>query len=139
MIAEEAYSRADGLIGEIDRIIRERQTDLLLSRGPSPLNPVHWQEAWHVVERTTSSIGNEILRSVRSDTVREQTRDRLPVILIFLALGVVLLAKGKRWSELAGNYLRAASASGSGVWSFVVSLLRILLPWLGVLAIVVAI
>ncbi|MEN8933554.1 MAG: DUF3772 domain-containing protein, partial [Planktotalea arctica] len=37
--AEEAYSRADGVIKEIDRLIRERQTDELLRSGPSPLNP----------------------------------------------------------------------------------------------------
>ncbi len=139
VIAEEAHSRADGLIREIDRVIRERQADQILSRGPSPLNPVHWQEAWQVLKRIGSSITNELVTNARSDTVREQTRDRLPIILVLLALAAVLLIKGKRWSELAGSYLRSIGATGSGVWSFVISLLRILLPWLGVVAVVAAI
>ncbi|MFT6105092.1 MAG: hypothetical protein ACJA1E_001519, partial [Paracoccaceae bacterium] len=40
--AEEAFSRANGLISEIDVIIRDRQKADYLELGPSPLNPVYW-------------------------------------------------------------------------------------------------
>ncbi len=43
--AEEAYNRADGLIGEIDDLIGTRQTEQLLRLGPSPLNPSIWAGA----------------------------------------------------------------------------------------------
>ena len=44
-IAEREFLRADGLVREIDKIIRERQTERLLRTTPSPLNPVYWGPA----------------------------------------------------------------------------------------------
>ena len=38
-LALEAYTQANGQIGEIDSIIRDRQTELFLERSQSPLNP----------------------------------------------------------------------------------------------------
>ena len=46
IISQEAFSRANGLISEIDQLIRTRQTKELLERGPSPVNPVYWGPAW---------------------------------------------------------------------------------------------
>ena len=43
--AEEAYSRASGLIREIDQIISARRTNALLELGPTPLAPSKWLTA----------------------------------------------------------------------------------------------
>ena len=42
IVAELAHSRVQGLIAEIDRLVRDRATRTLLERGPSPLNPEYW-------------------------------------------------------------------------------------------------
>ncbi len=139
IISEEAFSRANGLISEIDRIIRDRQKKEMLERGPSPLNPVYWAPAWSDIKEATQSLVNETVENMRSDVVREQVRERGLGIFVLLIISAVLLLFGRKWSEKGGEFLRSFGGSGSGVWTFVVSLLRILLPWLGVVALVSAI
>ncbi len=139
IISEEAYSRANGLINEIDQIIRERQKKELLERGPSPLNPAHWGPAWIDMSEAARALVNETVKNLRSDIFKERLRDRGPQILILVAIASVLLLYGRRWSEMGGNYLRRFGGTGSGVWTFIVSLLRIVLPWIGVVLLVEAV
>ena len=139
IISEEAFSRANGLISEIDRIIRDRQKRELLKRGPSPFNPVYWGPAWVDVKEATRSLINETVENMRTAVVHERIRERGLGIVVLLAMSVVLLLFGRSWSEKGGAYLRSLGGRGSGVWTFVVSLLRILLPWLGVVLLVSAV
>ncbi len=139
IISEEAFSRANGLISEIDRIIRDRQTKEMLERGPSPLNPVYWGPAWLDVKEATTSLINETVKNMQTDAVHERLRERGLGIFALLMVSAILLVYGRYWSEKGGAYLRSLGGRGSGVWTFVISLLRILLPWLGVWALVQAV
>ena len=139
IISQEAYSRANGLINEIDQIIRDRQKKELLERGPSPLNPVHWRPAWIDVTEAARSLFNETAENLRSDVFKKQLQDLGFQILILVAIASVLLLYGHRWSEKGGDYLRRFGGTDSGVWTFIVSLLRILLPWIGVVLLVEAV
>lgn len=133
IIAQEAFSRANGLIDEIDRVIRARKTKTLLERGPTPLNPIYWSHAWHDIQESASALVNETIVNVRTDTVREQVQNNAPAIVVLLVIGVILLWRGKAWSQFAGDYLRSLGGRGTGVWTFVTSLFRIFLPWIGVM------
>ncbi|WP_170381359.1 DUF3772 domain-containing protein [Ruegeria atlantica] len=139
IISEEAFSRANGLISEIDQIIRHRQTRELMERGPSPVNPAYWRPAWVDVTEAFRSLVNEVAENLHTDVVHERIRDRGLGIFVLAVISAVLLVFGRRWSEQGGDYLRLLGGSGTGVWTFVISLLRIILPWLGVLAAVAAI
>lgn len=138
VVAEEAYFRANGLISEIDRVIRERQRSRLLSRGPSPLNPVHWPEA---VSDITSAVSG-VIRETHAAWLNRNTADALkkdwPVLLLALVVGLVLMVRGGHWSERLGDYLRRFGGRGTGVWSFVVSLTRMALPLAGLFAVCAA-
>lgn len=139
IISEEAFNRANGLISEIDAIIRERQRAQLLTRGPSPLNPAHWAPAWEAVSEAGQSLVNETKANLRSAVVRERMRNDAPAILTLVVLALVLLVFGRRWSERAGDYLRRFGGAGRGVWTFIVSLFRIIFPWMGVVFLIQAV
>ncbi|CUH43743.1 DUF3772 domain-containing protein [Ruegeria atlantica] len=139
IISEEAFSRANGLISEIDKLLRDRQAKELLERGPSPLNPTHWRPAWVDVNEAAQALFNEARRNLSTDVVHERLRARGLGILALVFVAGVLLFYGKRWSEAAGARLRALGGQGSGVWTFLTSLLRIILPWFGVWLLVQAV
>ncbi len=136
VVSGEAHSQANGLIGEIDRIIRARQTKRLLARGPSPLNPIYWPAAWHDVQTALVGLVNETTRNWRSEAIRARIRQELPVILAFGVVGLLLLLFGWRLSERLGTFLRQFGGRGTGVWGFVVSLARIVLPLVGTIILV---
>lgn len=139
VVAEEAHNRANGLIGEIDRIIRARETKRLLARGPSPLNPAYWPVAWDDFRDASNALYNETVRNWRSQATRAQFNQELPVILFLSAVGLLLLLLGRRLSEKLGEFLRCLGGRGTGVWSFVVSLARVILPYIGTVLLVTAV
>ncbi len=132
VVSEEAHNRANGLISEIDRIIRKRQTKALLQRGPSPLNPEHWPQAMREVSAAITAIWNETLLQVHNDTTRENLQNKLPVILGLILVGGLLVLRGRVWARLVGDYLRQFGIKDTGVWSFLVSLVQAFLPLVGV-------
>lgn len=139
VVAQEAHSHASGLIAEIDRIIRQRQTRELLTRGPTPLNPAHWSEALGGLGAVWQDVTGEIRDQWNNPVEREQLRSNLPVVLLLGALGLVLLVAGRRWAGMLVDHLRSLGGYGSGVWSFVASLGRIALPYGGLVLLVQAI
>ncbi|MGR3437617.1 DUF3772 domain-containing protein [Salipiger abyssi] len=136
--AEEAYTRADGLIREIDEMIRARQADELLSLGPSPLNPSLWPDAAHALADSWHSLWSELRQNVQSEvTLREARRD-LPVILLLVGLALLLVIRGPAWMRMAINWLRRSTRRGTGVWGFLLSLGGIVLPFAGLVLLTAA-
>lgn len=137
--AEEAFSRANGIISEIDAILRARQADELLNRGPTPLNPALWGEALNHIGQSLQAIWSGSYQAWSTPTRRAEARDNLPVVLVFVVLALVLLARSRIWSEqLAVRIARRESQTNSGFAGFVVSLGQIFFPLLGVYALILA-
>ncbi len=138
--AEEAFSRANGIIAEIDEILRQRQADALLNMGPSPANPTYWGGALRRATESVLAIGANIQQSWHNPAARARAQDNLPLVLVLLAVGLVLVSRSRRWSEaLAVRIQRRDSGAGVEAAGFVVSLGQIILPMLGLFAIVRAI
>lgn len=137
--AEEAYNRADGLIAEIDEIIRSRQTERLLQRGPGPFNPQHWAPALTSLVQPFTEIASEALANWNSDVRRKALTDQLPLILLLFGLAFLLLFRAPKLIDRLGAWLRNKTRRGTGVWRTLLSLLRLMLPVGGLVLLVVAI
>lgn len=127
-VAEAGFRRADGLVGEIDTILRERQANELLTRTATPLNPALWGPALMVLKDAADALWPD-----GTDGVEEALAETPPWPLIIGAtmLGVLLIARGRSWSTNLVERVRRRGAHGSTIWRFLLSLLRIILPLIG--------
>ena len=133
--ADEAYRRADGLIREIDRVVRERQADELLKLWPNPLNPGNWPEAASALTRTTQALWAESASRWQDARSRKALADNLPVIVPLLLFALAVLWRGRRWTELLIAMLQGpSSVRGRRIWGFLASLALIIVPTLGFIA-----
>lgn len=137
--AEEAYSRAEGLITEIDLRLREQQTAQLLRLLPAPINPAHWPDAARSVAETARLLWRETADNAVNPDVRQALVANLPLILGLLILSVLLLWRGRRWFERWPNRLQQrASSRGAEVWALLASMGQIVVPVGGVFALSLA-
>ncbi len=137
--AEEAFSRANGIIAEIDAITRSRQADALLNAGPIPINPVHWPDAISDLSDTLRLIVSGTRGAFQNPSRIQELQNNLPLVLLLIVVAIVLLTRSRAWSERLA--LRIASR-GTGVSDhlagFAISLGQILFPVLGAVAFLLA-
>lgn len=139
LAAVEAYSRADGIIREIDSILRVRQADALLKLSPTPLNPANWPAAFVAVSGAVKAVGGEILSRAQTPGGLAQIKNKAPVVVFYLLVAGLLLWRGRGWMEaLSARLVRLTSLRGRQVVATIVSLGQILLPLAGVLLLVAA-
>lgn len=138
--AEEAYLGADGLIREIDTLLRQRQTNALLELGPSPLVPVNWPPAVAAMRDIAREIWAEVARNWDSAAQRANARERLPATLLLIAVGAALLLQGRNWSDrLAQRFMGGTGRRAKRlVLALIVSLGQVILPFVGILLLVTA-
>ncbi|MDP3196933.1 DUF3772 domain-containing protein [Tabrizicola sp.] len=131
--AEEAYRRADGLIDEIDRTLRERQADQLLQLWPSPLNPGNWPEAAIGFADTVQRLWDEAIEAWDDPKAREELFDNLPLIVSLVIVALALVIYVRRWIERFAERLQeGASVRGRHFWALIASMGGIVLPTIGV-------
>ncbi|MEP5729732.1 MAG: DUF3772 domain-containing protein [Sulfitobacter sp.] len=130
--AEAAFVHADSLVGQIDGILRARQTDELFKVVPTPLNPVYWHTA--LTDFVSSLVVLRLEGSeVQNDETGQALREALPIAILLCSFGVLLIFRGRRWSDRIVQQLQKYGARGFSIWRFLVSLLRIILPFAGML------
>nr|WP_319250601.1 DUF3772 domain-containing protein [uncultured Celeribacter sp.] len=131
--AEEAYTRANGLIGEIDTILLDRQTDAFLQLGPSPLNPTLWPAAFTALKETAVKGWSAVVGNLKSQTGAATLKSNGIEILFYLAVAFILVLRGRVWSSGLTRSLRkhVSGVAGQGVTGFLASLLQVIVPFAG--------
>ncbi len=138
--AVEAYSRADGIIRQIDAKIRARQATELLKLSPSPINPINWPAGWAVLQQGMKTLWTETTEAWSNPTRRTQLNNNLPAILLLLLLAALLLAKGPDFMErMTARLQSGASLRARNLVATVVSLGQVIVPVAGMVLLVAAI
>ncbi len=133
--ADEAYRRADGLIREIDRILRERQADALLRLWPSPVNPANWPEALVGLSDTVMRLWYEGSDAWDDPDARDRLVDNLPLIFLLLAVWAGLTIYARRWIDgYADRLQQRGGEMRRRVLGVLASLGLVVVPVLGVVA-----
>ncbi len=133
--AEEAYRRADGMIAEIDRVMRERQANELLKLWPAPVNPANWPAGLGALRDMAVTLFNQTNMALRWPSSRKALWDNLPLIVLYLATAFALLWRGRGWIDGVIRKLQSrTSLRAQRLFEMLASLGQIIIPTLGVLA-----
>ncbi|MBF9060696.1 DUF3772 domain-containing protein [Rhodobacterales bacterium HKCCSP123] len=134
--ATEAFNRADGLIGELDAILAERQTRELFERDPAPINPLNWPPALVALADLAVALDREIADKIEARiTSGESLWERMPLAVILIVVALILLTRSRfivgRWTERL--QLQVEARRGRGALAFLISLLQVALPIVGLI------
>lgn len=137
--ATEARAVVEANIELIDKALRARQTDALMTLGPSPLNPAHWPDTLSAITQGCIALANETLARSRDGRMLMAMRENGPAVVILLALALALLLRGRSVIERMATYFeRSASIRGQRALGFIVSLGQIAVPVCGLIGLSIA-
>ncbi len=137
-LVEEAFVRANGLISEIDTMIRKRETAQFLVRGQSPLNPEYWPNALKALWQGLRDLTAETTTAVRNDIKSGEVGRKLPLAILYFVIALVLLSRRRAWMATEPPAGTAPSNLAS-LTSLGGSLAQIVMPMIGLVALTLAI
>ncbi len=135
--AELAQTEAQELIRSIDVLLRDRQAQLLLEPGPFPLKPNLWSETVRELGNTFRLVALEFQTGWVHEKQRQELRKSLPAMLFYLAIAILLMSRGMRWTEkVLQRMIRDREHLSASRWVavFALSYGQVILPMLGVFA-----
>ncbi len=138
-VAQEAFQRLDGLIGEINVLIRERFSKQLVARGPTPLNPANWGGAAIDLADYTGRMWREVQGNLQNEASARQLAQKAPLAIFVALLGLwMLFWLQARLAKLVSRVLQAGGGTSS--WQMaLVNLSRLVAPGLGAAALIFAV
>lgn len=134
LLAEEAYARANGLIGEFDAQLLLRQTAALTERGPTPLNLTHLAGAAAALWDLVQVIGVETSARTGQQWGAGRLVAGLPRAILLFVVALVCLGLFRRRLTVWRQQVRRHNRRFTPVWLFTLSLAQLLIPTIGLVA-----
>ena len=133
LLAQEAYARANGIIAEFDARSLQDQADKIRERGPSPLTPTALFAALTAVSEMVQITVTETRAHMAARFGAGTLWTTLPRGLGLLIVGIVLLSIGRQTVTRWSAQLEGADGHFSTLRLFLLSLVQICVPILGLL------
>ena len=106
VLANEAFLRSNGLIAELDDIIRSRQTNQILELGPSPLSLGNWSSLIKEELLIVKILVSEVSAAFANAEIRSKIWDKLPATLILSIISMVIIYSSASWMRrISGTVL----------------------------------
>lgn len=132
LLAAEAHARATGLIREVENQVRDRQTEDLLKRNLSPLNPAAWTGALATLGVGIVAIGTEFTSGLGRIIAADNAAVRVALAAMSILLAILLFAWGQ---EIARGLFGDTRAKRShNLFEFLRNVAEAVLPLIGILA-----
>jgi small-conductance mechanosensitive channel len=133
LTAQEAFKRVDSIVNAIDRIVRQRFSDELMARAPSPLLPSTWQTALadmgDSIRHYTAFFADDVAEPRAFSARLVQAPVRLALVLAGLGVAFVVRRRLLEWVE---RHLAATTNRKSIAWLVAVrNLARLVVPAVG--------
>jgi small-conductance mechanosensitive channel len=136
ILAEESYARANGLISEFDAFALQEQTDALTERGGSPLNPTFYGPAISAVWSASVTVATETGAQFSVQLEQGTLLSKVPRAFLFLVVAIGLLGFGRRRVTAWRAQLSVHSGRLLPLWLFLLSLVQLIVPIVGLYALV---
>jgi len=138
-VAQEAFQRLDGLISEINTLIRDRFSEQLVERGPMPVNPALWGGALSDVFDYSVRMWSEIQGNLENAASRQMLAQKAPMAVFIGILGLIILFWLRaRFTRIVTAVLQAGEGASS--WQLaILNLSKLVAPSLGAAALIFAV
>ena len=123
--ALEAFKRADGLITEVDILLRVQKTDDLLRLGKTPLDLRIWPDAISELSDRFGVIANGVIEAWNTPSVRAKFRDKIASIVGLFVIVILLATQGFSWIDrVSATIKRRQDETSHGLATYLRSLVK---------------
>ena len=138
-LAAEHLAHANGLLHELDTQISELERAALTTRGPTPLNPVHWGAALLALAEGLTNFGREGAARLEFEARTGGLLRNAPGAVLLMAVAFWIFWNSRRWLTVLGQTAVRSNSRWEPVLVFIVGFLQLALPLFGLFLFVVAV